>query len=205
MATAAHVGNGIFNLGGYSYSAVGGSLVTFSPTGTATYQPDLVLFRINAGAGDSQTYLDSLQRMALTTTGLAAGTDVRLIGHGDGNDSAVIKTWGDNEISGALSFTIGSNELYGGIGYYTLNANGVAAITGDSGGGMFHLIDEDHWALAGIIVANGNINGEGPGSAIISLEAYADQILAIIPEPTTLAAISALLAFASVAVARRRT
>lgn len=204
VITAAHVGSGSFNLGGYSYSAVGGSLVTFNPTDGGTYQPDLAMFRIDAGAQESQSYLDSLGGLAFETSALAAGTDVRLIGHGDNDSSATIKSWGDNVIAGKVSFTIGEDGHYGGVGYYTLDANGVAAVVGDSGGGMFYLLDDELWVLGGIMVAVGDLDEEGHGTVIIGLSTYADQILAAIPEPASLAAISALLVLGSAVVGRCR-
>lgn len=202
VLTAGHVGSGTLLLGGHSYSAIGGSAVAINAVGGSAYEPDLLLFRINPGNAIQQAYLDTLAILELVEAPLAITSQVRLVGHGDGSSSTIIKSWGDNEVSGSANYSI-KDTNYGGLGYYTLDANGVRAVVGDSGGGMFYWTGES-WALAGILSAAGSLGEMGGGTLAVPLYLYADQILAIVPEPATLATLSALLALASVLVARRR-
>lgn len=207
VLTAAHVGvgSGIFRLGDHDYTAVNGSLVQLEGVFGESLPPDLVLFRVDAGSGAKQDYLDALPLLELGETSLTIGTDVRMIGYGDLNGTTAIKSWGDNSIAGGGYFDVlHAGKTYRSASYYTLDSEGVRAVTGDSGGGAFYWTGTG-WALGGVMNAiAADINGEGAGTAVIALSVYADQILAVVPEPGTLAALGALLAFASVLAIRRR-
>lgn len=111
--------------------------------------------------------------------------------------------WGTNTIDG-----YGFDD--GGIGYFYATsfdmAGGTAyeaqAVSNDSGGAAF-FFDGEYWYLSGIMVSVGIFPDQpsGPGSAfdgnltyIVDLSQYAAQINSVIPEPTTYALISGLMA-----------
>jgi hypothetical protein len=83
------------------------------------------------------------------------------------------------------------------------------ASSGDSGGAVFSFVS-NHWVLSGIMIATSDpLNNLPAGTALfgdltysMDLSAYRNEILSIVPEPTT--AVLALLAAAGLAVVRLR-
>ncbi len=169
VLTAAHVGLGDFTLGDTAYNAISGS--AFSIHNSDGSQADLCLFQISRSPG--------LANLTIASTAPNGGATVEMIGFGGG------KSWGINTIYGYIDYTLG-NTPYGGTGILTLasgeGGNGAQAISGDSGGGMFHQTSGTTWELVGTLSGAGDvsINGTdlGQGTVSADLADYSGQIAA---------------------------
>jgi hypothetical protein len=121
--------------------------------------------------------------------------------------------WGTNVIDGH-----GYDEE--GLGYYfytTFDLEGgtiyeAQAVTHDSGGAAYWY-DGTQWVLAGLMVAVGNYEGQPGGTSsafggdltyMVDLSRYADEINALVPEPSAWATLTGLAALLGVFVVRRR-
>lgn len=200
VITAAHVDGGSFSLNGYTYGIQTSVGIAKNPE-DGSYNLDLVLHRIDSSDTGALGYLDSLGTLAIGTSDLGVGTDVRLIGYGGE------KSWGDNVIAGQIEYPMTQqNGAWGGHAYYTYDADGVEVVVGDSGGGLFYH-NGDEWVLAGILSAKSE---EQQLALAINLAAYSDQILAaipglnVIPEPAAWASMAGMISLLVAANRRSR-
>jgi hypothetical protein len=127
--------------------------------------------------------------------------------------------WGTNTISDAtwLQYNIGTQqnpdlrEVRSLVTTFTLSndySDEAQATTGDSGGGVFYK-NGPNWQLAGVMVAAAGYSGQpantavfGNSTFIADLSVYRPQILAVVPEPSSL--VLAALGIAAAATLTRR-
>jgi len=226
VITANHVGGGSFNLGGTTYSMVGGSGLRIGTT-------DIYLFRINSDPG--------LTNLTLSSTAPTINSQVTLIGAGRNRDASLTtyyidtdtdpdtwsttdsadrdviragydyasgktKRWGEDTISGTGT-ALNTEMLFTTFGSV---AGATQVATGDSGGGVFYQNPSTmNWELTGIISVKSTFNGQpndtavfGNESGFADLSQYRDQILAAVPEPSSATLI--FLAAAALLNSRRR-
>jgi hypothetical protein len=111
-------------------------------------------------------------------------------------DSTNSKRWGTNNISGTTTIDGGSYGTTAGLLTVFSNAMGddeMQAALNDSGGGAFYAGDSG-WELAGIILSVSRFSGQPSNSAVYgnetgyaNLSVYRNEILSIVPEPSSLA------------------
>jgi hypothetical protein len=230
VMTAAHVGPGNFTLNANTYSYVGGSVVPVlnpnnSPTDLIVFQistqppslPNLVLADSTAFADDVVMIGNGRNRAASETTWhVDTGTTPNVWSSTTTPESDITRTgyewapgntkrWGENTVSGTttISYSVsGTTRTVHSIvtDFDQLEGEGQAA-TGDSGGGIFHLNNnntplvstDDFWELSGMMVTIGTFSGQPADTAVygnltyaVDIAYYKNQILAVVPEPGTL-------------------
>lgn len=125
--------------------------------------------------------------------------------------------WGTNTIAGYqedVSYTFAGTPYTQDVIFTTFDASGTAyeaqAVRNDSGGGMF-VETTNGWELAGIMVTVMSYSGQpeftsvfGNQTVAVDLSVYRDEILAIIPEPSTFVWTAALAATVVIMCRRRR-
>lgn len=144
-------------------------------------------------------------------------TNVNAAGYAYGSSRAM--RWGTNTISDAtwLQYNIGTQQnpdlrevrsLVTTFDYSNVYSDEAQATTGDSGGGVFYK-NGSNWQLAGIMVAAAGYNGQPANTAVFGnvtyvadLSYYRPQILAVVPEPSSI--VLAALGIAAACLARRR-
>jgi hypothetical protein len=208
VLTAAHVGIGSIVLNGISYGAVSGSSIRLkNPDNT---DADLLLFQIS---GDPQlpaltvssttpannstvTMIGYGRNRAAEPTLWDASWNEDPSGTREGYKWAAGQTmrWGQNTIV---------NNTHSFQTRFSASPNNAQAATGDSGGAVFFKNGET-WELAGIIHSISLFSGQpsstsvykyplfpavmgtdGQRTYIADLSVYRDQIIAVVPEPST--------------------
>jgi hypothetical protein len=180
---------------------------------------DLKIFQINGDPG--------LSPLPITTDTAAISDPLIMIGTGRGRGSAETsvgtgllgyewtatsqreKTWANNDIH-ELTSLIDSNNTHMFSTRFERNLNGEGQATQwDSGGGAFRFnVDLNQWELIGVPLSVAAFEGQDAETAaygnltyIADLTVYHDQIVAMIPEP---ASIALLIPGIALALARRR-
>ena len=151
------------------------------------------------------------------TTWTESATNVSAAGYVYGSTRAM--RWGTNAVSGTtwVQYNIGTQQnpdLRESQAFYTTFTLGndysteAQAATGDSGGGVFFK-NGSNWELAGIMLAVAGYSGQPANTAVFGnvtyvadLSYYRPQILAVVPEPSSL--VLAALGIAAACLARRR-
>lgn len=232
--TAAHVGAGNLTLGGTTYQSVAGSTVRVLNGDSSN--TDLVLFRLASNPGLGNLNLSTSNPAVNSTVTLVGFGQVegalnywtRTVVSGANNDTWVAlgtsssganisgyllsastgQRWGQNQISGAASYDIGTGVTQS---LYTLfSGNDAQGALGDSGGAAFYY-NGSSWFLAGMMGAVGLLENQPSGTAmagsatyLASIATYNSFITAAIPEPSTWAAALGLVAVAACMARRRR-
>lgn len=239
VITAAHVGSGSIVLNGGTYAMLAGSGTTLTNNGAPGKSPatDLFMFRLtatppgipdvtiaseSAGAGSAVTMVGSgRDRGAFTEWSVNTGTTPWAWTEvSSGGDAAGYKTlsgrsmrWGTNTVAASgLWIDDGFGDVImlqttftGSVG----PSDEAQAVSGDSGGAVFHK-NGSTWELSGLILAVRGYQGQPDPSAnaiygddtyAADLSAYRSQIMVILPEPTVAAALP-VIALGALASAR---
>lgn len=146
-----------------------------------------------------------------------SATNVSAAGYAYGSNRAM--RWGTNAVSGTswVQYNIGTQQapdLRESQAFYTTftlsndYSTEAQAATGDSGGGVFFK-NGSNWELAGIMLAVAGYSGQPANTAVFGnvtyvadLSYYRPQILAVVPEPSSI--VLAALGIAAACLARRR-
>ena len=209
--TANHVGDGSleFSDGSKIDFVPGSGLRLNNDSGQAAGSPDLRMFRLVEDPG--------LASLEIDTESPPPGTDVMMIGAGRdrtlpllgwstsrfpwasvllpfadrlGYNTASSRTmrWGTNDVTGPVTIS-GTTAGFQMTFNRPADAFEAQATTGDSGGGVFRLVD-DTWMLVGIMTSVTTLSGQPSGTVIFGqstqaadLTAYRDQITDLVTAP----------------------
>jgi len=210
VLTAGHVGFGNFTMDGTTYSAINGS-------GRQIGSIDLYAYQITVGQG---TGLSLLSNLTLAGTSPAVGETMTMIGNGKNRAasetywrvtgttsytwtetlppfsnasgykqlSSSTKRWGSNQADGVV--TVNSTSMIQTTFDESGNANEAQAAVGDSGGGVFVLMNNGSYQLAGIMDLVTKYSGQPDNTAVfgnvtysIDVASYRSAILNSVPEP----------------------
>lgn len=231
VLTAAHVGGGTVNFGGTNYSMVAGTWHRLHEPGNPSANVDLGLFQITAvPAGVSDLAISSsAPANGSDVVGIGYGRNRDSSDtwwdntwqeqvepeayRGFKYDTGNTKRWGKNDIDNS-GYTV--NVGYGNT--YTLEMDfdqslghgldEMQAVHGDSGGAVSYK-NGASWELSGIWMTRGTYLGQptetavyGNNSHAADLSQYRDQIMDIVPEPSTMLLMA--LAAGALAIRRRR-
>ena len=190
VLTAAHVGAGTFTLDGVEYSVIANSA---RQLGSA----DLTVFKIASSPALPNLTLSSSDPSAYNTTTQSGGSNVAIIGDGDGG-SRTTETWGYNTVTNINQPITPQGTSYVSNDFLTATttsyglSNSSQVVVGDSGGGDFiYNSATGHWELAGINEVTGSYEndptyGNDNLSGFVQIDTYAAEIDAItgVPEPS---------------------
>ena len=210
VLTAAHVGPGTFTLASTAYNYVANTYVQITGTDLGVFQidgnlslPNLTLAATTPAIGSSVTMIGYGRNRAsdLTTwyvdtnawswdESQFSGWDATYNGYklADGQT----KRWGTNLVSGTAIISYGYGNVKSLYTTFDNSAGEAQGAPGDSGGGVF-------WnnggtpELAGVMVTIASYSGQPANTSVYGNQTYAvdiaqyrNQILAVIPEPSTL-------------------
>ena len=178
VLTTAHVGTGNFSLGSGTYTVVpntahAGFTTTINGSPSTA---DLTVFQVQPD-GSTTFSLPNLPPLPIAAAQPSVGSQMVMIGFGDGNSQVNTETWGLNdvtEINQSIAIeSFVSNDIE--TDYGSLN-NHYYLILGDSGGGDFiYNSASAQWELVGVNEAIDSFND----SYFVQLSTYASQINAI--------------------------
>ncbi len=182
VLTAGHVGAGNFTLGSGTYTVVSNTAYTgFTWTyGGTVYTADITVFQVQPD-GVTTFALPNLPALPIATSAPSVGSQMAMLGFGDGNSQVTTETWGLNVVTahdvaiGVESF--GTNDIETAYG----TPNNYYLVVGDSGGGDF-IYDSlsSRWQLVGF---NEAVDQSNNNSYFVQLSTYASQINAITATP----------------------
>lgn len=208
---ANHVGPGSLVLHGTTYLRDTSEPVVRLDNPGREDKADLILFKVQNPPGlPPMTIAQSSPAVntgvAMAGTGRTRGSALKtynLPPPSEGYDwrSTRVLTWGTNNVSGSTAFDDAvDGEFNTNTHLYTADFNSVAGnaqgTIHDSGGGVFTW-EDDAWVLSGVMISalfrdSGDpavyysVLDVGDKTAIADLSVYRDQIIATIPEPSTL-------------------
>lgn len=228
VLTAAHVSS---VSGTISTSA--GKTISLGATGTpyASFTnadgttADLKLFSVSVSDEDAE-YLDALGNIEIFTGTLYTNTPLYCVGTGANlsigsgiSSGGRVKQWGEFYANGMLSELLDTSASGGGYSVafgeiFSRSGKSIQCGAQDSGSGAFVKNGND-WEVAGVAIAVGGTEGASSvgyyesGSAIcvtnfVHLSQYAEQIYAVIPEPSAFGFLAGIFALGLAGTRRRR-
>jgi hypothetical protein len=182
VLTAGHVGAGNFTLGSGTYTVVPNTAYTgFTATIDGTVSnADITVFQVQPD-GVTTFSLPNLSPLPIATSQPALGSQMAMLGYGDGNSQVGTETWGLNVVT-ARNEAVSINSFVTNDIETTYGASNVYyVVLGDSGGGDFiYHSSKSEWQLAGF---NEAVDTNTNDSYFVQLSTYASQINAVTAQP----------------------
>jgi hypothetical protein len=212
VLTAAHVGPGTFTLASTAYSYVANTYVQITGTDLGVFQiagslslPNLTLAATTPAIGSSVTMIGYGRNRAPDPTTWYVDLDTNPYtwsessfpapdGWVDGYKWAdgQTKRWGTNRVSGTANISYGYGNVKSLYTTFDNTAGEAQGAPGDSGGGVF-FNNSGMTELVGLMVTITSYSGQPANTSVYGNQTYAvdiaqyrNQILTVIPEPSTL-------------------
>jgi hypothetical protein len=211
VLTAAHVGPGTFTLASTAYNYVANSYVQITGTDLGVFQiegslslPNLTLAATTPVMGSSITMIGYGRNRATDPTTWYVDVGTNPFTWSESSFPAAVsfdgykwaagqtKRWGTNLVSGTATISYGYGNVKSLYTTFDNSAGEAQGAPGDSGGGVF-FNNSGTTELAGLMVTIASYSGQPAETSVYGnltyaadIAQYRNQILVVIPEPSTL-------------------